>query len=40
MSCGTCLNFFGLTEQLGVGSITNMYEIVQSQLAAGRILRP
>lgn len=40
LSCGTCLNFFNLTEQLGVGAVTNMYEIVQSQMAAGRIVRP
>ncbi|MGB4432000.1 MAG: sulfurtransferase-like selenium metabolism protein YedF [Limnochordia bacterium] len=40
LSCGTCLNFFNLTEQLGVGAVTNMYEILQSQMAAGRIVRP
>lgn len=40
LSCGTCLNYYGLTEQLGVGSVTNMYEILQSQMAAGRIVRP
>ena len=28
LSCGTCLNFYGLTEKLVVGSITNMYNIV------------
>ena len=40
LSCGTCLNFFNLTEQLGVGAVTYMYEILQSQMAAGRIVRP
>jgi selenium metabolism protein YedF len=40
LSCGTCLSFFGLTEQLAVGSITNMYEIIQSQLEAGTIIQP
>ncbi len=26
-SCGTCLDFYGLSEQLAVGRVTNMYEI-------------
>ena len=39
-SCGTCLNFYGLTEQLKVGEVTNMYDIVDMQMKAGRILRP
>ncbi len=29
LSCGLCLNFYGLTEQLAVGSVTNMYRIVE-----------
>lgn len=40
LNCGTCLNFFGLTEKLAVGSITNMYEIVQAQMDAATIIRP
>ena len=27
LACGTCLEFYKLTEKLGVGRITNMYEI-------------
>jgi selenium metabolism protein YedF len=27
LACGTCLEFYGLTKALGVGGITNMYEI-------------
>ena len=27
LACGTCLEFFGLTQALAVGGITNMYEI-------------
>lgn len=27
LACGTCLEFYGLTAALGVGSLTNMYEI-------------
>jgi len=27
LSCGMCLNYYGLTERLGVGRISNMQEI-------------
>lgn len=40
LNCGTCLNFFNLANQVSVGSVTNMYEIVQSQMDAGTIIRP
>ena len=40
LTCGTCLNHFGLAEQLGVGEVTNMYRIVEEMREAGRILRP
>lgn len=40
LTCGTCLNFYGLTEKLAVGEVTNMYAIVEKMSAAGRILRP
>lgn len=40
LNCGTCLNFFTLTDQLAVGTVTNMYEIVQSQMDAGTVIRP
>src|SRR5690606_25384421 len=29
LCCGTCLNFYQLTEQLAVGAVTNMYEILE-----------
>jgi selenium metabolism protein YedF len=29
LSCGTCIDFYGLKEELDVGEITNMYTIVQ-----------
>ncbi|HQP30709.1 MAG TPA: sulfurtransferase-like selenium metabolism protein YedF [Deltaproteobacteria bacterium] len=38
--CGTCLNFFGLTDQLAVGGVTNMYEIATGMASANRILSP
>lgn len=29
LSCGTCLDFYGLKEKLVVGAVTNMYTIVE-----------
>lgn len=40
LTCGTCLNFYGLTEKLSVGEVTNMYVIVEKMNGADRILRP
>jgi selenium metabolism protein YedF len=40
MTCGTCLNHYGLTEQLSVGSVTNMYAIVEKLMQAGTVIRP
>lgn len=40
MTCGTCLNHYGLTEQLAVGSVTNMYAIAEKLMGAARVVRP
>jgi selenium metabolism protein YedF len=40
LSCGTCLDFYGLKEKLKVGIISNMYDIAQSLLEADRLIRP
>ena len=40
MTCGTCLNFYGLTEKLAVGSVTNMYAIVEKLTQAGNVVKP
>jgi selenium metabolism protein YedF len=40
ISCGTCLNFYGLKEKLAVGEVSNMYEIVERQRKADLIIRP
>lgn len=40
LTCGTCLNHFGLTDQLAVGGITNMYDIVEKMSTADRVVRP
>ncbi len=37
--CGTCLNFFNVTDRLAVGSVSNMYEIASS-MAAARVVSP
>ena len=39
-SCGLCLDFFGLKEQLAVGRSTNMLEIAETLQKAGRTIRP
>lgn len=40
LTCGTCLDFYGLRDRLAVGGVTNMYEIVERMQAAGTIVRP
>ena len=40
MTCGTCLDFYGLKEQLQVGIVSNMYDIVEAQMNASLIVRP
>lgn len=40
LTCGTCLNFYGLTDKLAVGGVTNMYDIVEKQMAADLIVKP
>ncbi len=40
LTCGTCLNFYGLTDKLAVGSVTNMYVIVETLAKAGKVIKP
>ncbi|MEW6377363.1 MAG: sulfurtransferase-like selenium metabolism protein YedF [Thermodesulfobacteriota bacterium] len=40
LSCGTCLDFYGLKERLRVGRVSNMFEIAQSLLTTDRLIRP
>ena len=40
LTCGTCLNFYGLTEKLAVGSVTNMYMIAEKLTQAGNVVKP
>lgn len=39
-SCGACTDFYGLTEKVAVGEITNMYRIVEMMREASRIVKP
>lgn len=36
--CGTCLNYYNLAEDLKVGQISNMYEIVEKMQKAGKVI--
>lgn len=38
LTCGTCLDYYGLKEQLAVGSITNMYRIAEILTGADRLV--
>ena len=38
--CGTCLNYFEVKEKLGVGVVSNMYDIAGIMSRAGRLLAP
>ena len=38
--CGTCLNYFEIKDKLAVGTVSNMYDIVETMSSAGRLLTP
>ena len=40
LTCGTCLDFYGLKEKLAVGSVTNMYDIVERMENAAQVIKP
>lgn len=39
-TCGTCANFYGLEGKICVGSVTNMYDIVETMNEADKIIKP
>ena len=39
-TCGTCLNFYGISDKLQVGEVTNMYDIAERMTKADRIIKP
>ena len=40
LTCGTCLNYYGLTDSLKVGEVTNMYVIAETMAGAAKIVKP
>lgn len=40
LTCGTCLDFYGLKEKLVVGGVSNMYEIVETMAMADKVIEP
>jgi selenium metabolism protein YedF len=36
--CGTCLNYFEVTDQLAAGQVSNMYDIAETILGAGKVV--
>jgi len=39
LTCGTCLDYYGLKDKLAVGSVTNMYTIVEKLNQADKIIK-
>jgi selenium metabolism protein YedF len=39
LACGTCLEYYGLKEQVAVGAISNMYTIAETMLGAGNVIQ-
>ena len=39
ISCGTCLDFYGLKEKIEVGRVSNMFEILSSFAEATNVIR-
>jgi len=40
MTCGTCLDYYGVKDKLLVGSVTNMYAIVEKLTGAAKVVKP
>lgn len=38
LACGACLSYYGLTERLAVGRVSNMYEIAKTLLEARKVV--
>ncbi len=36
--CGTCTNHFGITKQIGAGTISNMFDITEAMIYASRVI--
>lgn len=40
LTCGTCLDYYGLKDKLQVGGVTNMYAIVEKLTKAAKVVKP
>ena len=40
MTCGTCLDYYGIKDKLAIGGVTNMYSIVETIQNAMSVIRP
>ena len=40
LSCGTCANFYHVQDQIKVGTLTNMYTILERQMKAVKVIKP
>ena len=40
LTCGTCLDFYGITDKFAVGEVTNMYVIAEKLAGASVVVRP
>lgn len=38
LSCGTCLDYYAVKDKLAIGTVTNMYTIVEMMSAAGKVI--
>jgi hypothetical protein len=38
VACSTCLNYYGLTESVGVGIVGSMADILEAQAEAGKVI--
>jgi len=38
LACGTCLDYLGLIGKLAAGQISNMYDIAETILNAGKVV--
>ena len=39
-ACGTCLDFYGIKDRIGVGIVSNMFKIIELTAHAGHIVYP
>ena len=40
MTCGLCADYYKIKEKVAVGIISNMYEIVETQMQSDKIIKP